>query len=751
MSSAVRRYNLVLSALFWVAVALVFGTGSFAIDHPITIVAPLLGLAIAAEALVVSRGESSASFSVAAHIATAVLFGPLAAALVAALAVIVVDGLRMGPRPAVFLNSTIFGFSAWAGGLAYILAGGHIGSLSTSDLMPVVVLIATRFLVNETLLSVAISIDSGRAMGQVLRDDVRDLLGAAVGEGCLGVLVAFGYTDRTWLILPFLAPLLAALYQSQLNFERLKSETAAALNSFAGVIDERDPSTAQHSERVAEYVERFVEAIALPDQEAARLVAAARFHDLGKVAVDVSTLSRHGRLSEDELRSIRSHPRLSARLLSPFHFAQEMSLYAELHHERYDGNGYYSVPQRDIPVEAHVLIVCDSFDAMTSARAYRPPLTMAEAVQELRDKAGTQFHPLVAHAFTAMIEGQPVQSAMGPSQLAALRAEFSRIPTLRLPRLGSLLSPARLGVSFAAATLAAIGIPGVPLRLAAVLGVSTLALAGITLAESLSSRRRRRWARAALAAGGSADSALEAAGIVGWPVWLNWTAEGALYEPLAGSEADPTDVTDICKRALRVGYASNSGVLDSGAHFAITPVAGDAPRLAVCSPHRLSRFELAMLSDIAARTVPPAPAADSEPATLTLLEGDQRVNSNTRMVGTVIIDLDVFENVRKAAGQLTAERVVADATARLRALLRAGDLVEQLDEDRLGALVVVSDPAQLDVVCERMLATLSEVPVPRRATNINARIVSAVNAEACGNPELVQVLHRLSGEQRAAS
>ena len=424
MSSAVRRYNLALSALFWAMVALALGSGSLDVGHPIALIAPLLGLAIAAEALVVARGDSSASFSVAAHIATAVLFGPLAAALVAAVAVIVVDGLRMGPRPAVFLNSTIFGFSAWVGGLAFLAAGGTVGPMQTRDLIPVAILIIVRFLVNETLLSVAISLDSGRAMPQVLRDDVRDLLGAAVGEGCLGVLVAFGYTDRNWLILPFLAPLLAALYQSQLNFERLKSETAAALNAFAGVIDERDPSTAQHSERVAEYVERFVEAIALPDREADRLVATARFHDLGKVAVDVSTLSKHGRLTEEELRSIRSHPRLSARLLSPFHFAQEMSLYAELHHERYDGNGYYSVPQRDIPVEAHVLIVADSFDAMTSARAYRPPLTMAEAVQELRDKAGTQFHPLVAHAFSCMIEGQPVHTAVGSSQLAALRAEF---------------------------------------------------------------------------------------------------------------------------------------------------------------------------------------------------------------------------------------------------------------------------------------------------------------------------------------
>jgi HD-GYP domain-containing protein (c-di-GMP phosphodiesterase class II)/GGDEF domain-containing protein len=750
VSSAVRRYNLALSVLFWAMVALACVTGSLDVGHPITLVAPLLGLAIAAEALVIGRGDSSASFSVAAHIATAVLFGPLAAALVASVAVIVVDGLRQGPRPAVFLNSTIFGLAAWAGGLAFLASGGSTGSLQPHDLLPVGLLIVTRFLVNEMLLSVAISIDSGRAMPQVLRDDVRDLLGAAVGEGCLGVLVAFGYTEATWLILPFLVPLLVALYQSQLNFERLKSETAAALNAFAGVIDERDPSTAQHSDRVAEYVERFVEAIALPDREAARLVETARFHDLGKVAVDVSTLSKHGRLTEQELRSIRSHPRLSARLLSPFHFAQEMALYAELHHERYDGNGYYSVPQRDIPVEAHVLIVADSFDAMTSARAYRPPLTMAEAVQELRDKAGTQFHPLVANAFSSMIEGQPLQAAIGQSQLAALRAEFSRIPTLRLPRISALLSPAMLAVCSAAATLAAIGVPGVPLSVPAVIGALTLVLTGITLTESISTRRRRRWAGAVIAGGGSAEAALDAAGVVGWAVWLTWIPDAERYEPLTPGAIDAGDVADMCRRALRTGFTAESGVLDSGAHFTITPVAGDTPRLAFCSPRRLSRFELGLLAEVAARAVPPLSDAAGEPAALTLVEGDQRSDAAVTKLGTVIVDLGVFENVRVAAGQLTAERVVADAIGRLRMLLRAGDLIEQLGEDRLGALIAVADESQLEAVCNRMRTTLAEVPVPRRASNIDATIVYSVNAELSGNPELAEVLRRLTGEQRAA-
>jgi hypothetical protein len=83
-------------------------------------------------------------------------------------------------------------------------------------------------------------------------------------------------------------------------------------------------------------------------------------------------------------------------------------------------------------------------------------------------------------------------------------------------------------------------------------------------------------------------------------------------------------------------------------------------------------------------------------------------------------------------------------------LLRAGDLIEQLGEDRLGALIAVGDESQLEAVCNRMRATLAEVPVPRRALSIDATIVYSVNAELSGNPELAEVLRRLTGEQRAA-
>ena len=168
---------------------------------------------------------------------------------------------------------------------------------------------------------------------------------AAVGEGSLGVLVAFGF-GASPMLLPFLLPLLAALFFSRANLERLRRETQRALQAMADVVDARDPSTTEHSERVAELVERFVAALDLPRRESERLVAAARFHDLGKIAVDTRTLAAADRLTEDEVAQIRMHPRLSAQLLRPFSFAREISEFAALHHERWDGTGYFGVDGR---------------------------------------------------------------------------------------------------------------------------------------------------------------------------------------------------------------------------------------------------------------------------------------------------------------------------------------------------------------------------------------------------------------------
>jgi hypothetical protein len=627
-------------------------------------------------------------------------------------------------------------------GAMFELTGGSVGSVTASDAFPLAVLVVSRLLVNEVLFSGAVSMLDA-SFSHVLRDNLRDSFGQSIGEGCLGVVLAFGYTGQRWVILPFLVPLLAALYQAQASYQRLKIETEAALNAFAAVIDERDLNTKQHSERVSEYVARFTHALGLPDREARRLIDAARFHDLGKVAVDVATLSREGRLEEHELRAIRSHPRLSARLLEPFHFAEQMALYAELHHERYDGRGYYAVSQREIPVEAHVLIVADSYDAMISKRAYRPALTEQEAVQELRDKAGSQFHPLVAHAFAAMIEGTSLDTAVGPQQLAVLRAEFSRIPTVRWPALVRALAPGHLTFTLSAATaLVAIGLPGVPPQIVAGFGTAACLTAVARLIGSFYGRRRMNAALSAIDSGGSATDALRAAHVNGTAVWLELRPEAFEYAivPEPGISLSAEIATEVSRRALRPGERGLRGVLSDGSRVEIaSAVHPEAPRLAVIGERKFSRFELKLIAVVADRC---RPVGGSSAAVDHAGEAPYtRPHRVDRSPVALVVDLGAFEDVRLAAGQLSAERVTADAGARLQALLRQCDQLVRLDEDRFGIILQMGDQSQLRAVARRIADTLGEVPVPRRASRIQPNLRYLSQTELNSHP----ALRRLAG------
>jgi len=741
LSRPFRIYVYSVSALFWAGlVAAVTAGGWGGIHEPLRLM-PLFGLALAVEAIGVRKQENTIGFSAVAHLATVVLFGPVAGAAVAALAVVLVDGLRSGPRTYILMNSAMFGAAAGTAGIMFELTGGSVGRVEASEAFPLIVLVVTRLLVNEMLFSGALSMMDA-SFPQVLRDNLRDTVGQSLGEGCLGVVLAFGYTGDRWVILPFLLPLLAALYQAQASFERLKNETAAALNAFAAVIDERDLNTKQHSERVADHVARFTRALGLPEREARRLIAAARFHDLGKVAIDVATLSKEGRLDEHELSAIRSHPRLSARLLEPFHFADEMALYAELHHERYDGHGYYGVAQSEIPVEAHVLIVADSYDAMISKRAYRPALTDEEAVQELRDKAGTQFHPLVAHAFAAMIDGTELEVAVGHRELAALRAEFSRIPTVRWPAVTRALTPGHLTVTVATATaLVAGGLPGVPVPVAAGLGVAAALMASAHLLRRIRAGRRTATALDLIDAGGTATDALRAAGVDSRAAWLQFRPETSAYTvaPDPGAPITGETAVEICRRAMRPGERGLRGVLSSGARIEITPpLDADALRLAVVCDRELSDFEVQLIAAVAERcrrNLEYLPRPEPVPANTPPAEHRHRA--------AIVVDLRAFEDVRLAAGQLSAERVTADACARVRRLLHQNDELVELSEDCFGVLLEVSEARQLHAVGRRIAETLAGVPVPHRASPIRAAVRYPSRAELAAEPGTARLLDRL--------
>ena len=344
------------------------------------------------------------------QIAAVIVLGPWAGALVAA-AGIVAGGLFRGTAlRSLLFDASAYAIAACAGGLAFEVAGGEVGALRLlDDLIAVVALALTYLTVRAVLLDVVRG-----------RENFDPRLVASAGEAALGATLALLASEHPWNVV-LLLPVAIAIHHMQSQLKSVQRETLRALETFANIVDERDPSTYRHSLRVAGYVDSLARALRLPFSEIDRLRWAGRLHDLGKVAVDASLLRKRGRLDGAEWAAMRRHPRLSARLLQRFEFVAAQARAVELHHERMDGGGYYGVGGDDLPLASHFLIVADSFDAMTTDRPYRPSLSRAEALAEIERNAGSQFHPAVAKAFVAVQRGVDPDTVLSQEELEEIR------------------------------------------------------------------------------------------------------------------------------------------------------------------------------------------------------------------------------------------------------------------------------------------------------------------------------------------
>jgi hypothetical protein len=344
------------------------------------------------------------------QIAAVIMLGPWAGALVAAAGVLAGGMFRGRPIRSVAFDASAGAIAACLGGLAFEVAGGNFGSLHLLDDLIALVALGLVYMTARALL---LDVVRGRETF-----DPRFVAGGGeVGLGATLALLAIGHPwDVTVLI-----PVAVAVQQVQLRLNSLQRETLRALETFANIVDERDPSTYRHSLRVAGYVDELARALKLPFSEIDRLRWAGRLHDLGKVAVDASLLRKPGRLDRAEWAAMRRHPRLSARLLQRFEFVSAQARAVELHHERMDGGGYYGVGGDDLPLASHFLIVADSFDAMTTDRPYRSGLSHEAALAEIERNTGTQFHPVVAKAFVAVQRGAAPDTVLSAEELSELR------------------------------------------------------------------------------------------------------------------------------------------------------------------------------------------------------------------------------------------------------------------------------------------------------------------------------------------
>lgn len=186
----------------------------------------------------------------------------------------------------------------------------------------------------------------------------------------------------------------------QATYEELEKAYLESIETLRYTVEAKDTYTRGHSDRVAEYSYLIGKYLGLPEEDLKKLKLGGLFHDIGKIGIPESILLKTERLTDDEYSEIKNHPTIGAHILSNATMFQDIIPIVKHHHERFDGKGYPSKLKGDeIPYLARIATIADTYDAMTSKRAYREPLSLDIVKEEFEKNAGTQFDPELVPVF----------------------------------------------------------------------------------------------------------------------------------------------------------------------------------------------------------------------------------------------------------------------------------------------------------------------------------------------------------------
>lgn len=193
-----------------------------------------------------------------------------------------------------------------------------------------------------------------------------------------------------------------------------KSISEQAARTILKALDCKDSYTFGHSMRVAYFSLVTGREMGFNEEQMRELELSAIFHDIGKIGTPDAVLNKASRLTEDEFKVMKQHPEKSFEILKEYPGFEKIAENARFHHERFDGKGYpMGLQGEEIPLLARIILIADTFDAMTSTRPYRKGLPYEVAFEELNQFSGSQFDPNLVKAFC---EGMRKEALKGEDQ-----------------------------------------------------------------------------------------------------------------------------------------------------------------------------------------------------------------------------------------------------------------------------------------------------------------------------------------------
>ena len=384
------------------------------------------------------------------NIAAALLFGPSAGAITAAL-----DGLVLTSRfsnnqrslDRVLFNTAAPAIAIWiAAHIFFALEGNRQpleGPLAALRLLALLTLFgAVDFGLNSGIVAIAISFERRVSVFSIWREHLAGVwityFGGVFAAMLLMVLARFKTLDILILVIPLPVILYVTFrhavgrVQDQIShLGNVNRVYVAAIEALATAVDAKDQVTHDHTRRVQDQTLRLARAMAVDDDgELQAIRAAALLHDVGKLAIPEHILNKPGRLSPAEYDIMKTHAAIGADILAVIGFPYAVAPIVRHHHENWDGTGYPDgLTGGQIPIGSRIIAVVDCFDALTSDRPYRPRMEDRDALQIITDRRGNMYDPQVVDAFFVLHgEGTAASPTLETAQVAEAAPIAGRPP-----------------------------------------------------------------------------------------------------------------------------------------------------------------------------------------------------------------------------------------------------------------------------------------------------------------------------------